>query len=88
MNDAFWVFKQFGIKAGVRFVIDSVKLDLSRRWNRNKVPSFVDLTDKEFVDIFSSIDISHIEEAIGRVTELCDDDIEAVQVHYFDNTLN
>ena len=90
MSDAFWVFRRFGIKAGIRFVIDSAKMNLYRRFGGKKVRSFDLLTDDDFENIFSSVDpiLAEIDRVVERPIELRNEDLEQVQVFYFDHTLN
>jgi len=48
MKDALWVFKSFGFKAGVLFVLGAVGLKIRRLLGRSKKPKkFEELSDEE-----------------------------------------
>lgn len=48
MKDALWVFRTFGWKAGIRFVLNTLERKLKKRIEKpKKVPTFEELSDDE-----------------------------------------
>lgn len=47
MKDAKWIFQSFGIRAGLRYVWDTLCLRVKRLVKREEVTRFEDLTDEQ-----------------------------------------
>jgi hypothetical protein len=75
VKDIIWIHKAFGLKAAIRFVLDSVWLFLSRKVMPGRSVKFSDLSNTEVEQVADALGI-YKSEVTGHVC------------HNFDETIN